>query len=202
VFTGIVEGVARVRSVEERGGMRRLVLEPPGWDALPEVKSSVSVAGVCLTVAAHEKGALAFDVIAETLRCSSLGGLAEGDPVNVERSLKVGDHLDGHFVQGHVDGTGEVLLSEQRPGETWVRVGVSRELLDGLIHKGSVAIDGVSLTVAELDEGSFSVALIPETLSRTTLGKAKAGDTVNIEVDLLGKWVRRIMEQHGGGARS
>ncbi len=134
-----------------------------------------------------------FDVSTETLNLTAIGKLKASDKVNIERSLKLGDQLGGHFVTGHVDGVGTINKVENKPGQCTVWFSVSKELANMMIKKGSVSIDGISLTIVEIREGLFSVALIPYTLEVTTLGFKKAGEQVNIETDMLGKWVKRIL---------
>jgi riboflavin synthase len=196
MFTGIVEALGRVESAAEQGGGRRLAVSVPdeaGWRrALGE---SVAVSGVCLTVVEVEPGRLAFDLAEETLRVTTLGRLAPGDPVNLERPLRLDDRLGGHLVLGHVDAVGEV--TDVRPEGAGARldVAVPARLRPLLIPKGSVAIDGVSLTVAALEEEAFAVALIPHTLAVTTLGRRRRGDPVNLEMDVIGKYVRGFVQQ-------
>jgi riboflavin synthase alpha subunit len=197
MFTGIVETLGHVRATESgpRGG-RRLDLEVPdeaSWRLA--AGESVAVSGVCLTVVAVQTGRLAFDLAEETLRVTTLGGLAPGDPVNLERPLRLEDRLGGHLVLGHVDGVGRV--SAVRPEGEGVRLDVSvpPRLRPLLIPKGSVAVDGVSLTVALLDGDAFAVALIPHTLAATTLGRRRRGDAVNLEMDVIGKYVRGFVQQ-------
>jgi riboflavin synthase len=160
---------------------------------------SVAVQGVCLTVAAVSKDGFAADVIPETLSRTTLGAAARGTRVNLERSLRLSDRLGGHLVQGHVDGTARVLSVSRRRGEHRLRVEAPAALRRYLAPKGSVALDGVSLTIAAADGAAFEVALIPETLSRTTLGDAAAGDRLNVEVDLLARYLDRLL---GGDPRS
>ena len=154
---------------------------------------SVAVNGVCLTARDPDTGAFRADVMAETLRRSSLGPLAEGDSVNLELPLRAGDRLGGHLVQGHVDGTGTVVSVAEDGFSRRVRVEAAPDLLRYLVEKGSIAVDGVSLTVAEIDDDAFVVALIPETLERTTLGEFEPGRVVNVEVDVLAKYVERLV---------
>ncbi len=181
MFTGIVREVGAVVSFD---GSRLVV----ATETHAELGDSVSIAGVCLTVAAREEGRLAFDVVAETRARTTLGGVAAGDRVNVEPSLRAGDPLGGHIVQGHVDGVGRV---RERNGLTWIDA--PDELLRYCVEKGSIAVDGTSLTVAATDEDGFAVALIPHTLEATTLGSLEPGDTVNLEVDVLAKYVERLL---------
>lgn len=155
---------------------------------------SICVHGVCLTVTEAADERLRFDVGAETLRRTTLGDLRRGDTVNLEPALRVGDRLSGHFVSGHVDGVGTVRRRRELPGETRLAVDVSPELTDNMIVKGSVAVDGVSLTIAALERGAFEVSLIPYTLSGTTLSECRVGARVNVECDMLGRWVRRLLK--------
>ena len=197
MFTGIVEALGRVGAVETgpRGGRRLGVAVPedPGWRlALGE---SVAVSGVCLTVVDAVPGRLAFDLAEETLRVTNLGGLGVGDPVNLERPLRFDGRIGGHLVLGHVDGLGRVTAVRPEGDGVRVDVEVPAHLRPLLIHKGSVTIDGVSLTVAALEEAGFAVALIPHTLAVTTLGQRHPGDRVNLEMDVIGKYVRGFVEQ-------
>jgi riboflavin synthase len=192
MFTGLVEATARVRRVDPDGDGVRLEVETPLAAELAQ-GDSVAVNGVCLT--AIDPGADGFraDVMAETLRRSSLGPLAEGDSVNVELPLRAGDRLGGHVVQGHVDGTGVVESTRDEGFARVVRIRADAALLRYVVEKGSIAVDGVSLTVAEVDDDGFAVSLIPETLERTTLGQAAAGRVVNLEVDVLAKYVEKLV---------
>jgi riboflavin synthase len=192
MFTGLVETTATVRRVEPDADGVRLEVETPLAAELQQ-GDSIAVNGVCLT--AVDPGADGFkaDVMAETLRRSSLGPLAAGDSVNVELPLRAGDRLGGHVVQGHVDGTGTVESTRDEGFARLVRVAADRELLRYVVEKGSIAVDGVSLTVADVDDEGFTVSLIPETLERTTLGLAKPGRVVNLEVDVLAKYVEKLV---------
>ena len=192
MFTGLVETTARVRRVEPDGDGVRLEVETPLAGQLGQ-GDSIAVNGVCLTAIEPHDGSFKADVMAETLRRSSLGPLTEGDSVNLELPLRAGDRLGGHVVQGHVDGTGTVAETRDEGFARLVRIAAERELLRYVVEKGSIAVDGVSLTVAEVDESSFTVSLIPETLERTTLGQAVAGRVVNLEVDVLAKYVEKLV---------
>jgi riboflavin synthase len=194
MFTGIVRERGRVAAVGGDGNGIRLVIEAPATAGEAAVGDSVSVSGVCLTVVATENGTVAFDAVPETLRRSSLVRLEAGDEVNLESALRAGDPLGGHYVQGHVDGVARVR-SVEREGEgarAWFDA--PPELLRYLVEKGSVAVEGVSLTVTDLDDTGFSVALVPHTLAVTTLGGLAPGDDVNIEVDVLAKYVERLVQ--------
>jgi riboflavin synthase len=193
VFTGIVREVGVVRSVDGGDDGVRLVVDAPQTAVRVGLGDSVSIAGVCLTVTANVDGSLAFDAVPETLRRSSLGRLAEGTLVNLEPALRAGEPLGGHLVQGHVDGVGSVRSTEPEGDGRRIVVEAPEELLRYLVEKGSVAVEGVSLTVAALDDGAFAVALIPHTLAATTLGGLAQGDPVNLEVDVLAKYVERLL---------
>jgi riboflavin synthase len=182
LFTGLIAQTGRVRQ-----SGTRLAVETQLASEL-EQGDSIAVNGVCLTAVAIGAGGFEADVMEETLARSSLGRLQQGDPVNLELALRVGDRLGGHFVQGHVDATGRVDGIEQREHSRVVRIGAPPEVLRYVVEKGSIAVDGVSLTVTEVDEAGFSVSLIPETLERTTLGAVSEGDPVNLEVDMLAKY--------------
>jgi riboflavin synthase len=194
MFTGLVESTAQVRRVEPDGDGVRLEVRTPLAAELAH-GDSIAVNGVCLTAVEPDGDSFRADVMAETLRRSSLGPLGAGDEVNVELALRAGDRLGGHMVQGHVDGTGEV---ESVTGEGFarvVRIAAEPELLRYVVEKGSIAVDGVSLTVASVDGSGFAVSLIPETLERTTLGQAGPGRVVNLEVDVLAKYVEKLVNR-------
>jgi len=194
VFTGIVEELGEVVGVEELQDASRLTVRGPLVTADAGHGDSIAVNGVCLTVVDSRDGEFTADVMAETLKRSSLGALAVGSPVNLERAVRVGERLGGHVVQGHVDGTG--ALVSVTPDRHWTVVRVS--LPDGLaryvVEKGSITVDGVSLTVSALDADWFEVSLIPTTLALTTLGRKGAGDPVNLEVDVLAKHVEKLLQ--------
>jgi riboflavin synthase len=185
VFTGIVEELGEVR--ELRDGRLTVASRTVVGDA--EVGASVAVNGVCLTVVGVGRDWLAFDLSEETLARSSFERLVEGEPVNLERPVTLATRLGGHLVQGHVDGVGTVESLE----EGTLSVRTPEELLRYLVEKGSVAVDGISLTISALDGDCFEVALIPHTLAVTTLGRAKPGDPVNLEVDVMAKYVERLL---------
>ncbi|HEY3226640.1 MAG TPA: riboflavin synthase [Planctomycetota bacterium] len=189
MFTGIVERSGRVKSVRRTRSGARIAIESPF--GVP-VGASVAVNGVCLT--SLEPKGLVFDMVPETLSRTTLGRLRAGARVNLERALAAGARLDGHVVQGHVDGTGVVESLTRRGGAVTLTVKVSPALADQIVPKGSIAVDGVSLTVVDAGQGRFSVALIPATLARTTLGRLRKGDRVNIETDVLAKYARRKTE--------
>jgi riboflavin synthase len=188
VFTGIVRELGRVEGVERDGSGVRLLISAPDTATEARVGDSVSVNGVCLTAFQVDGGVLGFDAVPETLRRSSLGRLEPGAAVNVEPALRAGDPLGGHFVQGHVDGVGRVRAVTSEGLE----IEAAEEILRYCVEKGSIAVEGVSLTIAGLSRDSFSVALVPHTRAATTLGALAEGGEVNLEVDLLGKYVERL----------
>jgi len=182
MFTGLVEQMGEVQTA----GARLAVRTPLAAEL--ERGDSIAVNGVCLTAADITGDGFEADVMEETLVRSSLGRLREGDRVNLELALRVGDRLGGHFVQGHVDSTGHVVSMEQREHSRVLQISAPPQVLRYVVEKGSIAVDGVSLTVTEVDDEGFSVSLIPETLERTTLGSVADGDPVNLEVDMLAKY--------------
>ncbi len=190
MFTGIVEELGAVDALD--GARLRVRTSVVARDAA--LGASIAVNGVCLTVVAHDDGSLVFDLSEETLRRTALGRLRAGHRVNLERPATLSTRLGGHLVQGHVDGVGSVVSIEPTSDGAWLRVAAPAELGRYLVEKGSVTVDGVSLTVAELDDDVFAVALIPHTLSATTFGSARAGDPVNLEVDVIAKYVERLLE--------
>ena len=203
MFTGIVEELGRIERVERAGSSARLTVRAPRGVEGTRPGDSICVSGCCLTVVEARGDGFTADLMAETLARTGLGELAEGDPVNLERALRPTDRMGGHVVQGHVDATAPVL--ERHHEERWdrLRVSVPEDLTRYVAVKGSIAIDGVSLTVVEVTEspgspGSLTVCLIPETLHRTTLGTRRPGDSVNLEVDVMAKYIERLL---GAGAR-
>jgi riboflavin synthase len=189
MFTGIVREVGTVAAFDGS----RLVVAATETAEDATVGDSVAVAGVCLTVVESRDGRLLFDVVPETLSRTALGRLTEGGSLNLEPSLRVGDRLGGHVVQGHVDAVGRVRSVTPEGDGRRVWIDAPGEVLDYCVEKGSVALDGVSLTVAALDDEGFEVALIPHTLAVTTLGRLRPGDEVNLEADVLGKVVERLV---------
>jgi riboflavin synthase len=184
MFTGLVQKTGAVSKVGNRLAIEAELELSEG--------DSVAINGVCLTATAVRPGGFDADVMPETLRRTALGELAEGDRVNLELPLRASDRLGGHIVQGHVDATGAVDSVVDEGFSRLVRITASEELLRYVVAKGSIAVDGVSLTVADVDDDGFTVALIPETLERTTLGSAAPGRTVNLEVDVLAKYVEKL----------
>lgn len=194
MFTGLVEATGTVAAVEQLGEGARLSVTTPLAAELAD-GDSVAVNGVCLTARGATGGAFAADVMAETLRRSSLGPLAPGDAVNLELPLRADGRLGGHVVQGHVDGVGTVAATTDEGFARIVRVTAPEQLLRYVVEKGSIAIDGVSLTVAAVDDEALEVSLIPETLERTTLGSLTPGRSVNLEVDVLAKYVEKLINR-------
>ena len=190
MFTGIVRERGRIASLEEGPDGVRLEIRAPETASQLGIGDSVSVSGACLTATAVTNGSFSVTAVAETLSRTSLGRLSPEDDVNLETAARVGDPLGGHFVQGHVDGLGRVA-SVGDDGRVWLEAGP--EILRYCVEKGSIAVDGVSLTVASVTEDTFSVSLIPETLERTNLGAAAEGTPVNLEVDVLAKYVEKLV---------
>jgi riboflavin synthase len=201
MFSGIVFGTGRVVALERRGGGLRLTVAPPTGFGSLKAGESVAVSGVCLTALAAGRR-LSADLSRETLRRTRLGSLAKGDPINLERSLRWGDRLSGHFVMGHVDGIAKIL-AVTRAGNSWTyRFSLPRALSRLVAVTGSIAVEGVSLTVSARRAASFDVAVIPETRRRTTLGRARAGDAVHLEADVFARygrtgWRRRVKPTRG-----
>jgi riboflavin synthase len=198
MFTGIVEELGRIKQIERLHEAVRLWVEGPVVTDGARAGDSIAVNGVCLTVvtlnpsrAGH--GVFTADVMLQTLAMTSLGGLRVGDPVNLERAVTPATRLGGHIVQGHVDGTG--TIRSRTPSEHWelVEISLPVELNRYLVDKGSITVDGISLTVADVNAEAFTVSLIPETLARTTLGTKQPGDTVNLEVDVIAKYVEKMV---------
>jgi len=193
VFTGIIEATAAVAGVSPARGTTRLTLIAPEIVRETAIGDSIAVNGACLTVVEREGENLSFDAVPETLSRTNLGRLKPGDRVNLERPLRVGDRLDGHIVQGHVDGLGVIRRVQQEGDSFRIAVEAPAELLRCLVYKGSITVDGISLTVAALDEVGFEVAIIPHTWAVTNLRDRKPGEAVNLEVDVLAKYVERLL---------
>ena len=188
MFTGIVREVGRVEAVEERGDSVRLTVRAPETAVATKVGDSIALAGVCLTAVEVADSTMAFDAVPETLRRSTLGRLEAGGGVNVEPALRAGEPLGGHIVQGHVDGVGRIRAVV----EEGIEVEAAPEVLRYCVEKGSITVEGVSLTIATLGEDSFGIALVPHTREATTLGGVAVGDEVNLEVDVVAKYVERL----------
>jgi riboflavin synthase len=194
MFTGLIADLGSVKGIERDAAGATLEISTRLAGELAE-GDSIAVNGVCLTAIAVHGGGFRAQAMAETLRRSALERLEVGSPVNLELALRADGRLGGHIVQGHVDGTGTIEAVREEGFARVLEIEVSDELTRYLVEKGSVAVDGVSLTVSELRDGGFSVSLIPETLARTSLGEAQVGDRVNIEVDILAKHIERLMER-------
>ncbi len=193
MFTGIIEEIGKIEAVQK--GSKSSVLRIAASKVLEDCQIGDSIAcnGVCLTVTSMAEGSYECDVMAETLRRSNLGELKVGDPVNLERALALGSRLGGHIVSGHIDGRGSIVSMEREDSAVWVTIRAEKEILRYIIEKGSIAIDGISLTVAYVDEEVFKISMIPHTGEATTLLSKKAGDSVNLENDLIGKYVEKLL---------
>jgi riboflavin synthase len=200
MFTGIIEAVGKVTSIEHEGEAIRLTVAAGKVAEDVALGDSVAVNGVCLTVTGFQPPHVTFDAVQETMRKTTLGTLRVGDGVNLERALAVGGRLGGHIVQGHVDGTGRIA-SIRPVGNSWfVYVDAAPELMRYIVTKGSVSVDGISLTVAEAEDRTFALSIIPHTWEHTTLHDKRAGDQVNIECDILGKYVEKMLGGYIAGA--
>jgi riboflavin synthase len=195
LFTGIIETVGTVTSLVRSGELARIEIEAPTIATGVRVGDSVAVSGACLTVTRVAPPRLCFEAVRETLERTSLGALGAGSRVNLERALRADGRLDGHIVQGHVDAAGSVRALERHGTDVRFVVATSPDFAADLVPKGSVAIDGVSLTVVGVEDDGFDVVLIPHTLKETTLGERRPGDPVNLEADVLGKYVKRYLER-------
>lgn len=195
MFTGIIERTGKVQELVERNKVYKFKISIPN---LCNVKlgASIAINGVCLTVSKKTWQGFVFDVVPETLSRTNLGELKKGDSVNIELPLKASDFLGGHFVQGHVDGVGAITAKKQM-GDSWVYwIKAKDEILEFMVSKGSVALDGVSMTLVDVKEDSFSVAVIPTTLAKTTLGVKGVGGKVNIEIDIFGKYIKKFVSEN------
>ena len=194
MFTGIVEELGRVKAIERQADALRLTIEGPLVVSDANRGDSIAVCGTCLTVVEHDATSFTADVMQETLNLTSLAGIKVGDPVNLERAMTAATRFGGHVVQGHVDGLGEII--SRTPSENWelVQVRIPKELMKYIVLKGSITIDGVSLTVNQVGEDFIGLSLIPETLALTTLGTKQPGDKVNVEADVMAKHIERLLE--------
>jgi riboflavin synthase len=195
MFSGLIEEICLIRSVQRAIGSMVLTIDLGRLAGECKSGDSIAVNGACLTIGKLQENLASFDVSPETMNKTSLGRLKPSSPVNIERAMKPSDRFGGHFVQGHVDGTAIIRTIDQQGDYKKMTFFADNELLDGMIVKGSVAVDGVSLTISKLDRNSFSVALIPQTLKRTTLGTAKIGDYANIENDIIIKTVKKRLDE-------
>jgi len=195
MFTGLIKAICTVKSVYTTGGGMRLTVDLGKLAEESKIGDSIAINGVCLTIA-QLRGSLAdFEVSGETLTKSTLGKLKSSSPVNTELAMKATDRFGGHFVLGHVDGIATIKAIERQGQFADIKFAANPKLLAQMVGKGSVAVDGISLTIANMDEDSFSVSIIPETLKKTTLGRAKIGDAVNIETDIIIKTIKKQLEK-------
>ena len=195
MFTGLIEAVCKVKSVRRSDRAMLLAIDLGKLAEDSGIGDSIAVNGVCLTITRLEGSVAAFDVSAETLAKSTLDKLSPSSEVNIERAVKATDRFGGHFVQGHIDGTATIKAIDRHGKFAEMKFAAEPELLDAMVVKGSVAVDGISLTIADMDRNSFTIALIPETLNKTTLSKVKIGDKVNIETDIIVKTIKRQLEK-------
>ncbi len=194
MFTGIVEGLGAIKKFDKKTtnlSAARMQVDLGKLAKGLKVGHSVAINGVCLTVTKISKNQAEFEMINETMKRTDLGTLERGDKVNIERSLKVGERMEGHFVLGHVDGTGKITKIEKMPKEIKIWIGIPKKLARHVVKKGSIAIDGISLTLADVIKNKISVCIIPHTMKITNLGLKKIGDKVNIETDILGKYITK-----------
>ncbi|HJT10034.1 MAG TPA: riboflavin synthase [Candidatus Nitrosotalea sp.] len=192
MFTGIIEGLGRIEKFDKNTKTRseaRMKINLGKMAKGLRVGDSVAINGVCLTAINITKGIAEFEMVGETIKKTNLGRLESGDKVNIERSLKVGDRLEGHFVLGHVDGSGTILKINKQPSQIQIWIELSKKLAKYVAEKGSITVDGISLTVVDKIKNKFSVSIIPHTMQVTNLGLKKIGDKVNIETDVLGKYI-------------
>ncbi|MDD5738075.1 MAG: riboflavin synthase [Candidatus Omnitrophica bacterium] len=191
MFTGIIEETGTVEKFEKSREPSLITIKAAGTAGGLKAGDSVSVDGVCLTVVKAGGGAFSAEAVEETLKRTTLNIRRPGDAVNLEGALKAGSKISGHFVTGHIDGTGEIVSATERKGQMAVEIRTGKDLMKGVVPKGSIAVDGISLTVGEVKESSFSVYIIPHTAGMTTLASKKAGDKVNLETDILGKYINK-----------
>jgi riboflavin synthase len=197
MFTGIIEELGRVKAIEHQSDAVRLTIEGPIATSDAHRGDSIAVCGTCLTVIEFGDGQFTADVMKETLDKTSLSSIKVGDPVNLERAMTAETRFGGHVVQGHVDGVGEIISREPSENWEWLRIRIPRELMKYVVYKGSITLDGVSLTVNELGEDFVGLSLIPETLEVTTLGSKAIGEKVNVEADVMAKHIERLLEARG-----
>lgn len=193
MFTGLVEEIGKVQSIVRSAKSAKIVIK--AVEVLDETKigDSISTNGVCLTVTEFTSNSFTVDVMAETMRRSNLNRLSSGDEINLERALRVGDRLGGHLVSGHIDGMGTISNFENEDNAVWLTISTVPEILRYIVQKGSIAIDGISLTVAYVDESVFKVSIIPHTKEITTLLRKRVGDIVNLECDMIGKYIEKLL---------
>lgn len=194
MFTGIIEELGKVKAIDIQPDSLRITIEGPLVVSDVKRGDSISVSGACLTAIEHDATSFTADVMQETLRKTSLDGVKVGDSVNLERAMTAATRFGGHVVLGHVDGVGEVISRAPSENWEWVRVSIPKELMKYVVLKGSITIDGISLTVNEMGEDYIGLSLIPETLAVTTLGSKQPGSKVNVEVDVMAKHIERLIE--------
>ena len=199
MFTGLVEAVGTVTGIAEHGAQSQLTIATPGWGGDLEFGESIAVNGVCLTVAKHSGDEWVADVMRVTLETTSLKTIEIGAQVNLERALRADARLGGHIMQGHVDGTAELVAKDSQPDWTDLTFRIDPSYSRYVVRKGSIALNGVSLTVAELENDRVTVSLIPTTLAETNLGELRVGAVVNVEVDVVGKYVERMLQGRSEG---
>jgi riboflavin synthase len=199
MFSGLIAHLGTVYGIQRdpRGGMRLIIGAPAALAQGVEPKDSIAVSGVCLTAVTANASTITFDVVPETLQRSTLGNVHEGDPVNIELSLRLGDRLGGHLTYGHVDAVAEILAKDSEGQGHRLTIATPPDLSRYVVEKGYVALDGVSLTIAAVSDGKFQIALIPETSARTTLGSKGAGDFVNFEIDPVARYLLAAAEPYG-----
>jgi riboflavin synthase len=202
MFTGIIEGLGNIVGIRSTGQGKRLTIEADFSLDQSKIGDSLSVSGACLTAVEIEDRRFEVDVSPETLHITTFGTTKIGDRVNLERSLRLSDRIDGHLVAGHIDGTGIISRRESQGNAVIITIAVAEPLARYIIAKGSVAVDGISLTINDCDAGSFSVSIIPHTAKLTTIGFKNRGDRVNIETDMIGKYVERFVRREVPGAQS
>lgn len=196
MFTGLIEEIGEIVSIKKGAKSARITIKATKILEGTKIGDSINTNGVCLTVTEFNKDNFSVDVMAETMRCSNLGKLKPGSKVNLERALRASDRLGGHIVSGHIDGIGTIVDLYKEDNATWVSVETTADILKYIVHKGSITIDGISLTVAYVDENVLKVSIIPHTKDETTLLIKKIGDEVNLESDMLAKYVEKLLK-HG-----
>lgn len=202
MFTGIIEEIGKIKRVSISGKSGSLEIGASKVLSGTKVGDSIAVNGVCLTVTSLSASGFTADVMAETLRRSSLGSLSAGSGVNLERAMAADGRFGGHIVSGHIDGTGTISKMQKEENAVWVHIKAATEILNLIVEKGSIAIDGISLTVAGVNESEFSVSVIPHTAEETTLLSKKAGDLVNLENDIIGKYVQKLLGRGGASSQA
>ncbi|MHB1457123.1 MAG: riboflavin synthase [Armatimonadota bacterium] len=193
MFTGLIEEKGIVAGIKSSGKSIRLIVKAPGVASDVIVGESIAISGVCLTAVSVSPPTIEFDAVRETIERTTLGRLKAGDSVNLERALRLGDRLDGHMVQGHVDGIGVIREIRRSGDDTVIRISAEPDVMTYVVRKGSITVDGISLTIADVTEDWFSIAIIPHTLINTTLNEKNSGSAVNLETDIIGRYVYKYM---------